>query len=73
MIETSSIGRDEQADGLIRARIEDWRRRLIDLSWRNPLIFKHLVTLAKDGRIVMAKAGLRSWRIFADGGFQECA
>jgi uncharacterized protein len=42
-------------------------------SWRNPLIFRHLVTIAKDGRIVMAKAGLRSWRIFADGGFQECA
>jgi hypothetical protein len=30
--------RDERVEGLVRERIEDWRRRLIDLSWRNPLI-----------------------------------
>jgi hypothetical protein len=42
-------------------------------SWRNPLIFKHLVSLAKDGHMVVAKAGLRSWRIFADGRSQEWA
>jgi len=40
-------------------------------SWRNPLIFKHLVSLAKGGQMVVAKAGLRSWRIFADGRSQE--
>ena len=27
-------------------------------SWRNPLVFKHLVAEAKAGRIVVAKAGL---------------
>jgi hypothetical protein len=42
-------------------------------SWRNPLIFRHLVSLAKEGRVVVAKAGLRSWRIFADGRSQESA
>jgi hypothetical protein len=42
-------------------------------SWRNPLIFKHLVNLAKEGRMVVAKAGLRAWRIFPDGRFQETA
>jgi len=42
-------------------------------SWRNPLIFKHLVSLAKDGHIVVAKAGLRAWRIFPDGRAQEWA
>ena len=42
-------------------------------SWRNPLIFRHLVSLAKEGRVVVAKAGLRSWRIFADGRSQELA
>jgi hypothetical protein len=42
-------------------------------AWRNPLIFKHLVSLAKDGRVVVAKAGLRAWRIFPDGRSQEWA
>ena len=42
-------------------------------SWRNPLIFKHLVAEAKAGRVVVAKAGLRAWRIFADGRWQEWA
>ena len=31
------------------------------------------VSLAKEGRVVVAKAGLRSWRIFADGRSQELA
>jgi hypothetical protein len=37
------------------------------LAWRNPLVFAHLVKVAKSGRIVVAKAGLNSWRIFASG------
>lgn len=36
-------------------------------AWRNPLVFKHLVSMAKSGRIVVAKSGLRAWRIFDDG------
>ena len=36
-------------------------------AWRNPLVFAHLVRIAKAGRIVVAKAGLNSWRIFASG------
>jgi hypothetical protein len=42
-------------------------------SWRNQLVFKHLVSEAKAGRIVVAKAGLRAWRIYADGSFGEWA
>ena len=42
-------------------------------AWRTPLIFKHLVSEAKAGRMVKAKAGLRAWRIFADGHWQESA
>ena len=41
--------------------------------WRNPLVFKHLVAEAKSGRTVLAKAGLRAWRIFPDGHWQETA
>ncbi len=37
------------------------------LAWRNPRVFAHLVAVAKTGRIVVAKAGLSSWRIFASG------
>lgn len=40
-------------------------------SWRNPLVFKLLVSEAKAGRVVVAKAGLRAWRIFPDGHWQE--
>ncbi|HEY1783254.1 MAG TPA: hypothetical protein VGG79_23025 [Roseiarcus sp.] len=39
------------------------------MSWRHPMVFAHLVAMAKSGRIVVAKAGLSSWRIFASG---EC-
>ena len=36
-------------------------------AWRHPLVFAHLVRVAKTGRTVVAKAGLNSWRIFASG------
>ena len=42
-------------------------------AWRNPLVFKHLVSMAKSGRIVVAKSGLRAWRIFDDGRWGEWA
>ena len=37
------------------------------LAWRHPMVFAHLVRVAKSGRTVVAKAGLSSWRIFASG------
>jgi len=37
------------------------------MAWRNPVIFAHLVAVAKTRRVVVAKAGLISWRIFASG------
>ena len=37
------------------------------LAWRQPRVFAHLVAVAKTGRTVVAKAGLKSWRIFASG------
>ena len=37
------------------------------LAWRTPRVFAHLVAVAKSGRVVVAKAGLSSWRIFASG------
>jgi hypothetical protein len=37
------------------------------MAWRNPVVFAHLVAVAKTGRVVVAKAGLTSWRIFASG------
>jgi len=37
------------------------------MAWRRPQIFAHLVATAKSGRVVVAKAGLMSWRIFASG------
>ncbi len=43
------------------------------LAWRNPLIFKHLVTIAKSGRTVVAKAGVKAWRIRASGEWGPCA
>jgi len=36
-------------------------------AWLTPIVFKHLVAMAKSGRIVVAKAGLKSWRIRANG------
>jgi Fe-S-cluster containining protein len=38
------------------------------MAWRtNALVFKFLVSKAKEGRTVIAKAGLKSWRIFDNG------
>ena len=37
------------------------------MAWRHPLVFAHLVAAAKSGRVVVAKAGLTSWRIFGSG------
>ena len=37
------------------------------MAWRQPQIFAHLVAAAKSGRLVVAKAGLMSWRIHASG------
>ena len=39
------------------------------LAWREPRVFAHLVAVAKTGRMVVAKAGLKAWRVFASG---EC-
>lgn len=37
------------------------------LAWRHPLVFAHLLAMAKSGRTVVAKAGLNAWRIFPSG------
>lgn len=37
------------------------------LAWRQPRVFAHLLAIAKSGRVVVAKSGLSSWRIFASG------
>lgn len=37
------------------------------LAWRHPLVFAHLVAMARRGRTVVAKAGLKTWRIHANG------
>jgi hypothetical protein len=42
------------------------------MAWRTPLIFHHLVKLAKSGRRVVAKADLKSWRIHANGEWGPC-
>ena len=36
-------------------------------AWRHPLVFKHLVQMAKNGHTVIAKSGLRAWRVYPDG------
>jgi len=36
-------------------------------AWRTPLVFHHLIAKAKEGRIVVAKAGLLAWRIYESG------
>lgn len=41
-------------------------------AWLRPLVFKHLVAMAKNGRTVVAKAGLRSWRIWPSGQWGPC-
>ena len=37
------------------------------LAWRAPLVFNHLVSIAKTGRTVLAKAGVKAWRIYPSG------
>lgn len=43
------------------------------LAWRKPLVFNHLVSVAKTGQTVKAKAGLKAWRIHASGQCGPCA
>jgi uncharacterized protein len=43
------------------------------LAWRQPLVFKYLVAKAKSGRMVVAKAGLKAWRIYENGNVVEWA
>lgn len=42
-------------------------------AWRTPLVFNHLVQVAKSGRVVMAKAGTKAWRIHPSGQWGPCA
>lgn len=42
------------------------------MAWRNPLIFQHLLSVAKSGRLVVAKAGLKAWRIWPNGESGPC-
>ena len=37
------------------------------MAWRTPLVFNHLVSIAKTGRTVRAKAGSKAWRIHGSG------
>ncbi len=37
------------------------------MAWRTPLVFAHLVRIAKTGRAVTAKAGRKAWRIQGSG------
>ena len=43
------------------------------LAWRKPLVFNHLMSIAKTGKTVKAKAGLKAWRIHSDGHWGPCA
>ena len=36
-------------------------------AWRDRRVFAHLVSVSKTVRVVVDKAGLNSWRIFASG------
>jgi uncharacterized protein len=36
-------------------------------AWRQPIVMKHLISKAKEGRTVVAKAGLMAWRIYDSG------
>lgn len=40
-------------------------------AWRNPLVMKHLIAMAKAGHTVVAKSGMRAWRIYPDGHASE--
>jgi uncharacterized protein len=37
------------------------------MAWRHPLVFKLLVSKAKEGKVVVAKSGVKTWRIFESG------
>ena len=54
---------EDDESGEYRAVCEPYRPN----AWRAPRVFAHLVAIAKTGRLVVAKAGLNSWRIFASG------
>lgn len=41
-------------------------------AWLTPLVFQHLVAMAKAGRTVVAKAGVKAWRIRANGEWGPC-
>ncbi|MBL8590444.1 MAG: hypothetical protein JNK46_18055, partial [Methylobacteriaceae bacterium] len=40
---------------------------------KNPLVFKHLVAMAKEGHTVVAKAGMKGWRIYPSGKWTPAA
>lgn len=42
------------------------------MAWRTPLVFNHLVSIAKSGRTVKAKAGEKAWRVHASGEWGPC-
>jgi hypothetical protein len=54
---------EDEESGEYRAVCEPHRPN----AWRAPRVFAHLVSVAKAGRVVVAKAGLNSWRVFASG------
>ena len=35
--------------------------------WRTPLVFRHLLAKAKEGHVVVAKAGTFAWRVYTNG------
>lgn len=40
------------------------------MAWRkSPHLFRHLVAKAKEGETVVAKSGLKTWRVYADGSY----
>ncbi len=39
-------------------------------AWRHPLVMRHLLAMAREGHVVVAKAGLLAWRIYPTG---ECS
>lgn len=41
-------------------------------AWRHPLAFKHLLAMAKAGRTVVAKAGVKARRIHPTGEWAPC-
>jgi uncharacterized protein len=60
---TRTILMEDDDSGEYRAVCEPFE----PFAWRTPRVFAHLVKVAKSGRVVVAKAGLNSWRVFASG------